>query len=37
MIGVLYRLPKLASMPQPVEVPEHLRVLTRWQLAARAN
>jgi hypothetical protein len=37
MIGVLYRLPKLALMPQPVEAPEHLRVLTRWQLAARGN
>jgi hypothetical protein len=37
MIGVLYRLPKLALMPQPVAAPRHLRALTRWQFAARGN
>lgn len=34
MIGVLYRLPKLALMPQPVSVPKHLRALSRWQFSA---
>ena len=34
LIGVLYRLPKLAQMPEPVPVPKHARGLARWQLAA---
>jgi len=33
LIGVLYRLPKLAQMPQPVPVPKHARGMARWQLA----
>jgi hypothetical protein len=33
MIGVLYRLPKLAQMPQPVPIPKHLRGAPRWRLA----
>ena len=37
LIGVLYRLPKLAAMPQPVAAPRHMRALTRWQFAARGN
>jgi hypothetical protein len=32
-IGVLYRLPKLAEMPQTVPVPRHLRGVPRWRLA----
>jgi hypothetical protein len=36
-IGVLYRLPKLALMPQPVAIPKHLRALTRWQFASRES
>jgi hypothetical protein len=32
-IGVLYRLPKLAQMPQPVPIPRHLREVPRWRLA----
>jgi hypothetical protein len=32
-IGVLYRLPKLAQMPQPVPIPRHLRAVPRWRLA----
>src|ERR1019366_121290 len=33
LIGVLYRLPKLAQMPQPVPLPQHARGMARWQLA----
>ena len=33
LIGVLYRLPKLAQMPQPVPSPKHARAMTRWQFA----
>jgi len=33
LIGVLYRLPKLAKMPQPVPVPRYLRGVPRWRLA----
>jgi hypothetical protein len=35
LIGVLYRLPKLAQMPQPVPLPKHARGAARWQLATR--
>jgi hypothetical protein len=34
LIGVLYRLPKLAQMPQPVPLPKHAQGMARWQLAA---
>jgi hypothetical protein len=37
MIGVLYRLPKLASMPQPLAAPRHMRALSGWQFAARRS
>jgi hypothetical protein len=33
LVGVLYRLPKLAEMPQAVPVPKHLRGVPRWRLA----
>lgn len=33
LIGVLYRLPKLAQMPQPVPIPSYLRGVPRWRLA----
>jgi len=33
LIGVLYRLPKLAEMPQPVPIPKHLRGVPSWRLA----
>ena len=33
LIGVLYRLPKLAQMPQLVPMPKHARGMARWQLA----
>jgi hypothetical protein len=33
LIGVLYRLPKLAEMPQPVPIPTHLRSAPRWRFA----
>ena len=33
LIGVLYRLPKLSQMPQPVPIPKHLREVPRWRLA----
>jgi hypothetical protein len=32
-VGVLYRLPKLAQMPQPIPIPRHLRAAPRWRLA----
>lgn len=33
LIGVLYRLPKLSQMPQPVPIPKRLRGVPRWRLA----
>jgi hypothetical protein len=33
LIGVLYRLPKLAEMPQLVPIPKHLRGVPSWRLA----
>ena len=33
LIGILYRLPKIAQMPQPVPLPKHFRGAERWQLA----
>jgi hypothetical protein len=33
LIGVLYRLPKLAQLPQPVPIPKQLRGVPRWRLA----
>jgi hypothetical protein len=33
LTGVLYRLPMLAQMPQPVPIPRHLRGVPRWRLA----
>jgi O-antigen ligase len=33
LTGVLYRLPQLAQMPQPVPIPRHLRRVPRWRLA----
>ena len=32
LVGILYRLPKLAQMPQPVPMPKHVRGAERWQL-----
>jgi len=33
LIGVLFRLPKLAQMPQPVPIPEYMRGMAHWELA----
>jgi hypothetical protein len=33
LIGVLFRLPKLAQMPQPIPLPKHAGGMARWQLA----
>ena len=33
LTGALYRLPKLAEMPQPIPIPRHLRGVPRWRLA----
>jgi hypothetical protein len=33
LVGILYRLPKLAQMPQPVPMPKHIRGAERWRLA----
>jgi hypothetical protein len=33
LTGVLYRLPMLAQMPQPVPISRHLRGVPRWRLA----
>jgi hypothetical protein len=33
LMGVLYRLPMLAKMPQPVPIPRYLRGVPRWRLA----
>jgi hypothetical protein len=37
LLGVLFRLPKLAQMPQPVPMPKHVRAISRWQFASRGN
>jgi hypothetical protein len=34
LIGVLYRLPMLAKVPQAIPIPRHLRGIPRWRLAA---
>ena len=33
LIGILFRLPKLAQMPQPIPTPKHARGMARWQLS----
>ena len=33
LMGILFRLPKLAQMPQPVLLPKHARAMARWQFA----
>jgi hypothetical protein len=33
LVGVLYRLPKLAQMPQQIPIPSRLRAVPRWRLA----
>jgi hypothetical protein len=33
LVGMLFRLPKLAQMPQPVPMAKHARRMARWQLA----
>jgi hypothetical protein len=33
LVGVLYRLPKLAEMPQPVPMTKHEQLMTRMQMA----
>jgi hypothetical protein len=33
LVGILFRLPKLAQMPQTVPMPKHARAMARWQLA----
>lgn len=33
VIGVLFRLPKLAQMPQPVPVSKQMRATPAWRLA----
>ena len=33
LIGILFRLPKPAQMPQPVPLPKHARGMAGWQLA----
>ena len=37
LLGVLFRLPKLAQMPQPIPIPKHVRALSRWQFASRGR
>jgi hypothetical protein len=32
LIGILFRLPKLAQMPQPIPMDRHARGMARWQL-----
>jgi hypothetical protein len=32
LIGILFRLPKLAQMPQPIPMDKHARGMARWQL-----
>jgi hypothetical protein len=34
LIGILFRLPKLAEVPQPVPLPNYARGMAPWQLAA---
>ncbi len=33
LLGVLFRLPKLAEMPVPIAIPRHLRGVPRWRFA----
>jgi hypothetical protein len=33
LVGVLYRLPMLAQIPQAIPIPRHLRGVPRWRLA----
>jgi hypothetical protein len=33
LVGVLYRLPSLAKMPQPIPISRHLRGVPHWRLA----
>ena len=33
LLGILYRLPALAKMPQPVPAPKHARAMARWSYA----
>jgi hypothetical protein len=33
LIGILYRLPKLAQMPQPIPMVKHAQGMSRWQFA----
>src|SRR5467141_3333911 len=33
LIGMLFRLPMLAQLPQPVPIPKHARGMARWQFA----
>ena len=33
LVGVLFRLPKLAEMPQPIPIPKNLRRAATWQFA----
>jgi hypothetical protein len=37
LIGVLFRLPKLAQSPQPVPMPTEVRRFSRWQFASGGN
>lgn len=37
LVGVLYRLPHLAKIPQAVPIPKHLRAVPRWRLAHRGS
>jgi hypothetical protein len=37
LIGILFRLPKLAQMPQPVPTPKYARGMARWQLVLDRN
>jgi hypothetical protein len=37
LIGILFRLPKLAQMPQPIPTPKHARGMARWQLVLDRN
>ena len=37
LIGVLFRLPKLAQTPQHVPMPKNVRSFSRWQLASRGT
>ena len=37
LIGMLFRLPKLAQMPQPIPMDRHARGMARWQLVLDKN